>query len=96
MAEKTASKINAIHLQLKGKLVLVDRFDGQNGPIFENLIVIPAADEYSSPSRFAVKSGHQIAQLDSMVDIKVELRSRYWKNQKNGKPNYVPELWLAA
>jgi len=96
MLEKPAVKSNVILVPLKGKLLSVDRFDGQNGPIFENLIVMPAADEYSSPSRFAVKSGHQIAQIDSMVDIKAELRSRYWKNQKNGKPNYVPELWLAA
>lgn len=96
MSEKPAPRSNVIQLRLKGKLQSVERFDGQNGPIFENLVVMPAVDEYSSPIRFAVKAGHQIAQIDSMVEIQVELRSRYWRNQKNGKPNYVPELWLAA
>lgn len=96
MSEKPAVKSNVIQFRLKGKLQSVDRFDGQNGPIFENLVTLPASDEFSSPTRFVVKSGHQIAQIDSMVDVLVDLRSRYWRNQKNGKPNYVPELWLAA
>ena len=96
MSDKPASKSNVIQIRLKGKLQSVDRFDGKHGPIFENLITLPSLDEYNSPTRFVVKAGHQIAQVDSMVEVLVDIRSRYWRNDKTGKPNYVPEFWLAA
>ncbi|MBU0730200.1 MAG: hypothetical protein KKA70_10690 [Proteobacteria bacterium] len=94
MAEKQIVTEN-LTVTINGKLAEASRFDGTNGPIFENLIVIPSKDQYTSPTRIIVKAGHQLAQLNSMVEVKASIRSRYWKNNKSGKVQYTPELWLS-
>ncbi len=101
MSEKTPAtdtkKIpNELKLRLQGKLDKFEKFDGQNGPIYESLIILPAPNEYSSPHRFSVKSDRQIDKQGASVDILVSIKSRYWKNNNSGKVNYTPELWLDA
>jgi hypothetical protein len=46
---------NELKLRLQGKLDKFEKFDGQNGPIYESLIILPSPDEYSSPHRFSIK-----------------------------------------
>lgn len=84
---------NDLKLRLNGKLDKVEQFDGQNGPIYESLVILPAQDAYSSPPRFAVKSTSKFGKQGSAVDVQVTVRSRYWKSN-SGKINHSPELWL--
>lgn len=81
-------------VRIHGKLSVVDRYDGENGPIFTNLIVIPAPDTMTSPTKMQVKSGRQIGKPEDMVDIKAKVSTRYWKGKDQKKVNYTPELWL--
>ena len=91
--KKQALAANDLRLKLNGKLDKVERYDGQYGPVYECLIVLPAPDSYSSPSRFAVRSSSQLGKEGQTLEVSVIIRSRYWKSQK-GKINHTPELWL--
>lgn len=84
---------NELKLRLSGKLDKIEKFDGQNGPIYESLIILPAPDAYTSPPRFAIKSTTQLGKQGATVDIAVFIKSRYWK-ANSGKINHSPELWL--
>ncbi|OGR08230.1 MAG: hypothetical protein A2511_14860 [Deltaproteobacteria bacterium RIFOXYD12_FULL_50_9] len=84
---------NELKMRLQGKIAGIDQFDGQNGTIHETLIVLPSVDEYSSPSRFAVKSERKIGKPGESIDVTVFVKSRYWKSQ-SGKVNHTPDLWL--
>ena len=91
--KKQSLSSNDLRLKLNGKLDKVERYDGQYGPIYESLIVLPAPDAYSSPARFAVRSSSQLGKEGQPVEVPVVIKSRYWKSQK-GKVNHTPELWL--
>lgn len=79
-------------VRIHGKIDRIERYDTENGAIFTTLIIVPAPDTMSSPTRLQVKSTSKFGNAEEMVDIKTEIRSRYWK-QKSGKVAYTPELW---
>ncbi len=90
---KTKLIANELKMRLQGRIDKIDQFDGQNGTIHETLIVLPSADQYSSPSRFAVKSDRKLGKAGEAIDVTVLVKSRYWKSQ-SGKVNHTPDLWL--
>lgn len=85
---------NDLRMRLQGRIDKVDQFDKQDGgTIHETLVILPSTDEYTSPSRFAVKSDKKIGKLGESVDLIVIVKSRYWKAQ-SGKVNHTPDLWM--
>lgn len=84
---------NELRLRLNGRIDKVERFDTQNGPIYETLVVLPSTDNFSSPFRFTVRSTRQFGQQGATADVVVQMKSRYWKSNA-GKVNYSPEMWL--
>lgn len=82
-------------VRIHGKIDKVERFEGENGPIFETLLIIPAKDTMTSPTKIIVKSGRQLGKPEEMADIQARVSTRYWKSKDGKKVNYTPQLWLA-
>jgi hypothetical protein len=82
-------------VRIHGKIDKVERYDGENGPIFTSLIIIPAPDTMTSPTKMQVKSVRQFGKPEEIIDIKARVSTRYWKSKDQKKVNYTPELWLA-
>lgn len=49
--------------------------DREGRPVFETVIVIPAVDQYSYPSRFRIMSRSNLGRVGSELAIEVELQS---------------------
>lgn len=49
--------------------------DREGRPVFETVIVIPAVDQYSYPSRFRITSRSNLGRAGSELAIEVELQS---------------------
>ncbi|MFN4296550.1 MAG: hypothetical protein ACK4FB_06870 [Brevundimonas sp.] len=66
-------------------------------PTFYTDIVVPAADEYSSPATYQVRSRHRLAEKDQDVSVKVALRSFAGRRtiQTQSGPKEVPNLTLS-
>jgi len=79
-------------VRVHGKLAKIDRYDGDNGTIYTNLIIVPAPDTMKSPTKLEVKSSRNLGRVEEMIDIKATVSSRYWKSA-SGKVNHTPDLW---
>lgn len=93
--EKSPANHSMLTVRIHGKIDKIERFEGENGPIFETLLIIPAKDTMTSPTKMQVKSGRQLGKPEEMVDIKANVSTRYWKSKDGKKVNYTPQLWLA-
>lgn len=67
-----ATGLKAGETIIRGKLVGSKR-PGGNGQFWENLIVMPAPDPYSSPSTVSVLSGARLGERDDDVTVRVRI-----------------------
>ena len=86
----------AIIIPIKGRIHEVyEHKKRAGGFLYETIVILPAPNEYDSPLRLTIKSNEkELGVKGDMVNIKVNLSSRYWKNPKDNKVSYNPELWL--
>lgn len=97
-ATKPQTNGQAIIIPIKGRIHEVYEYKKKaGGYLYETIVTIPAPTEYDSPLKLTIKSNDkELGSKGDMIDIKTRLSSRYWKNDRDGKVNYSPELWLAA
>lgn len=57
---------------IRGKLIGAKRPQG-NGAFWENLLVMPAPDPYSSPATISILSGQRLGERDEDVTVRVRI-----------------------
>lgn len=75
IAELPASSKSAMKLgeaTIKGRLQLYRRPQG-NSQFWENLIILPAPDEYSSPATVLVLASRRLGERDEDVTVRVRI-----------------------
>ena len=86
-------KLNGSNLvaPVQGKLIQIEEIDSQNGKLFRNIVMAPAADEYDFTNTVSVMSERRIGQINDVVTTQVKIRGRRQNN--NGKTFYNSDLW---
>jgi len=86
-------KLNGSNLvaPVQGKLIQIEEIDSQNGKLFRNIVMAPAADEYDFPNTVSVMSERRIGQINDVVTTQLKIRGRRQNN--NGKTFYNSDLW---
>ncbi|MHB1351555.1 MAG: hypothetical protein ACYCYR_17010 [Desulfobulbaceae bacterium] len=97
MSAQTAQNVTPLKSRQDLEIIVsgkLERFDlvGKNKDIYQNIIVAPAKDEYSYPSRFCVMSRSRIGDKDKHVSVTATVRCRPWKDN-SGSYRYPHELW---
>lgn len=94
MAEQHFSSIDK-PMRVQGKIDRVESFENKEtgSTIYQTLVLVPNSDPYGSPIRVPVKSQHKIGKQADQVDVVVDLRGRFWRNNNGKTTNYI-EAWL--
>lgn len=96
----TASSSNVPELTLSGRATYIREVPSRDPkwpPTIYTDIVVPAADEYSSPVTYQVRSRSRLAEKDQDVSVRVALKSFAGRRtiQTQTGPKEVPNLTLS-
>jgi hypothetical protein len=83
--------INDLTVTLKGRIKSHERVASDNGDFYSNLVVVPAADNYSHPKTFAVNASAPLGSDGSDTEVKCELRPS--NRRKDGRYFHNVSLW---
>ncbi len=67
---------NALKLaesMIRGKITNQRKIKTQAGPLYLTLVILPAADEFTSPSTVEVRSSEKLGDVQDTVSLKVKL-----------------------
>jgi len=97
MSAQPAERVTPIKQRKDLEVIITGKLDsfeivGEKKDIYKNVIITPAADAYSHPSRFCVMSRARIGDPGGQVTVHAVVSCRPWKDNK-GQWRYPHELW---
>lgn len=95
--EQNAGSQPALRLVITGRIQQVTKRQGASGDTFKTLLKTPAADAYSPPGTFEVRSRHRIGAEGQEVSVECDLMgyARSYAN-KDGETVRTSEIVLQA
>ncbi len=86
-----ASKLNNGQFEFNGRLEAVKKVETDNGIKYIHKFLIPAADEYSSPTQLFVGSPRQICNVSEDSSVSVSIYGWSRKSQGRSFQNHALE-----
>jgi hypothetical protein len=79
--------------QVQGKVKNIEVYPKKDGgKLYRTIILAPARNEYEGPNTICVLGSRALGAVDDIVTASVQIRGRYYRNDKN-ETKYYSELW---